>query len=73
MQRRDKPEDRSGRKAALVIAGTGVFWILATLIGAEYGWSNRTRALFDVIALAGFGLAVVMIYKIWRMRQNDQG
>ena len=27
------------------------------LIGAVYGWSNRTRALFDLAALAGFGFA----------------
>ncbi|SDI13711.1 DUF5337 domain-containing protein [Lutimaribacter saemankumensis] len=63
---------RKGRLTALVIAGTGAFWILATLIGAEMGWSNRTRALFDLIALAGFVLAIVMIYQIWRARQNDQ-
>ena len=68
----DQQQARKGRITALVIAGTGVFWILATLIGAEMGWSNRIRALFDLIALAGFGLAIVMIYQIWRARQNDQ-
>ena len=49
---------RKGRLTALVIAGTGAFWILATFIGAEMGWSNRTRALFDLIALAGFFIIV---------------
>ena len=63
---------RKGRRTALVIAGTGVFWVLANLIGAEMGWSNRTRALFDLIALAGFVLAIVMIFQIWRARQKDQ-
>jgi uncharacterized membrane protein YfcA len=64
---------RKGRLTALLIAGTGVFWIIATLIGAQMGWSMRTRALFDLIALAGFVLAIVMIYQIWRARQKDQG
>lgn len=68
----DQQQARKGRITALVIAGTGVFWIIATLIGAEMGWSNRTRALFDLIALAGFSVAIVMIYQIWRARQNDQ-
>jgi hypothetical protein len=63
---------RKGRRTALVIAGTGVFWVLASLIGAEMGWSNRTRALFDLIALAGFVLAIVMIFQMWRARQKDQ-
>lgn len=63
---------RKGRKVALLIAGTGVYWALATFIGAQLGLDNRTRALLDLIALAGFVLAVAMIYQIWRARQNDQ-
>lgn len=66
---RDTKQARQGRIIALVIAGVGVFWILATMIGAEYGWSQRTRALFDLLALAGFGVAIWMIYGLWRNRQ----
>ncbi|MFD1509008.1 DUF5337 domain-containing protein [Lacimonas salitolerans] len=69
----EQQQARKGRIAALVIAGTGVFWVLANLIGAEMGWSMRVRALFDLIALAGFVLAIAMIYQIWRARQKDQG
>ena len=72
MQSDDKALARKGRITALVIAGTAVFWILVTLIGAQYGWSNRTRALFDLVALAGFVLAIAMIYQIWRARQNQR-
>lgn len=63
---------RKGRKVALLIAGTGVFWVLATFVGGQMGLDMRTRALFDLIALAGFVLAIVMIYQIWRARQSDQ-
>ncbi|MDF1802814.1 DUF5337 domain-containing protein [Thalassovita sp.] len=72
MSDRNTEQARKGRKAAMLIAGTGVFWVLATLIGGQMGLDMRTRALFDLIALAGFILAIAMIYQIWRARQNDQ-
>ncbi len=64
---------RKGRFTAMVIAGTAVLWVLATLIGGELGLSNRMRALFDLLALAGFIWALVLIYQIWRTRQSNQG
>ncbi len=64
---------RKGRMVALVIAGTGVFWILAILIGDWLDLSQRTRALFDLVALAGFLFALVMIFNIWRARQASKG
>jgi threonine/homoserine/homoserine lactone efflux protein len=70
--KRDSEEARKGRRIALIIAGVGVFWILVTAIGAEYGWSHRTRALFDLAALAGFGGAIWMTYQLWRARQTDK-
>jgi threonine/homoserine/homoserine lactone efflux protein len=59
-----------GRRIALVIAATGIFWVAATWIGGQMGLSNRTRALFDLMALAGFGYAIWMTYQIWRARQT---
>ena len=64
---------KAGQRVALLMAGVGVFWILVTLIGSEYGWSNRTRALFDLAALAGFGFALWQTFQLWRMRQDDKG
>ena len=64
---------RKGRQAALMIAGTAVFWILSTFIGGQIGLSNRTLALFDLVALAGFIWAMWMIFQIWRARQDNQG
>ena len=70
--RRDSEEARKGRRIALFIAGVGLVWILVTAIGAEYGWSQRTRALFDLVALAGFGAGIWMTYQLWRARQTDK-
>lgn len=60
----------AGRRLSLVIAGTGILWVLANLLGDEYGWSHRTRGLFDLIALAGFGVALVMAIGLWRSRKD---
>ena len=66
-------EARAGQRVALILAGVGVFWVLITMIGSEYGWSNRTRVYFDLAALAGFGFALWQTYRLWRARQNDKG
>ncbi|SMR71350.1 hypothetical protein SAMN04488030_0939 [Aliiroseovarius halocynthiae] len=64
---------RQGRLAALVIAATGVLWVGGTFAGNSLGWSNRTMALMDLLALAGFVFGLVVTYRIWRQRQTDEG
>jgi len=72
MPQQDAEIARKGRLAALVIAGTGVFWILATIIGGYLTLDQRVRALFDLMALGGFVFALVLIYQLWRMRQGNR-
>ncbi|ANT59366.1 hypothetical protein AYJ57_02700 [Salipiger sp. CCB-MM3] len=64
--------NRQGRIIALVIAGTGLAWIAATVAGEMLGWTQRMRAFFDLAALAGFGTAIWMIYGLWRSRQKGR-
>ena len=73
MSDKDAEIARKGRVTALVIAATGVFWVLATLFGGQLGLTQRMRALFDLMALAGFIWAFVLIYQIWRARRDDKG
>ena len=69
-----KPDSSArGRRVALFMAGVGVFWMLAFALGAEYDWSQRLRALFDLIALAGFGAGLWMGFRLWRERNDDEG
>ncbi|SLN42680.1 hypothetical protein ROJ8625_02092 [Roseivivax jejudonensis] len=68
----DEEQARKGRAIALLIAGVGLFWIAATTLGAWLDWSQRWRALCDLAALAGFGLAIYMIYDLWRARRADK-
>ena len=62
---------RSGRRAALMLVGTGLFWIAATWAGGAFGLTQRVRALFDLFALAGFGLALWMTFGVWRRRPTQ--
>ena len=67
------PEAKAGQRVALIMAGTGVFWILAMALGAEYQWPQQVRAIFDLAALVGFGFALFKTYQLWRARQKDVG
>lgn len=72
-QHGDTRQAKAGQRVALILAGTGVFWILTTLAGQQFDWSIRTRAFFDLAALAGFGFALWHTFQLWRARQNDRG
>ncbi|SMH29415.1 DUF5337 domain-containing protein [Maritimibacter sp. HL-12] len=69
----DKALARQGRIAALVAAATGLFWIGAIWAGNEWDWTQRTRALFDLVALAGFAFVLIVTFRIWRARQKNEG
>lgn len=64
---------RQGRLAGFVIAMTGALWVGGTFAGNSLGWSNRTMALMDMLALAGFVFGLVVTYRIWRKRRADKG
>jgi threonine/homoserine/homoserine lactone efflux protein len=69
----DTAQAKAGQRVALTVAAVGVFWVLVTMIGRQYGWSNQTRFIFDLAALAGFGFALWQTYQLWRTRRNDKG
>jgi hypothetical protein len=62
-----------GRHIALVIAGTISLWVVISLfIGPLLGLPGRFALLFDFAALAGMIYALVNIFQLWRMRQDNQ-
>jgi hypothetical protein len=70
----DKGQDasaRKGRQIAVLIAATGLIWIGAQFLGMALGISHRWLALVDLMALAGFVMALVMTFQIWRARQGN--
>lgn len=69
----EKALARQGRLAGAVAAATGVFWIGAIAAGEHWDWPQRTRALFDLVALAGFAFVLIVTFRIWRARRKDEG
>ncbi len=65
-------QQRRGQVIALVIAGTGLSWVLVLALGDTLGWSQRTLAFFDLAALAGFTMALWLLYGLWRSRQANK-
>mgnify|MGYP000270057814 CR=1 FL=1 len=72
-QHGETQQAKAGQRVALILAGTGVMWILAIWAGSHFGWSIRTQAFFDLAALAGFGFALWQTFQLRRTRRNDKG
>ncbi|MFN3954933.1 MAG: DUF5337 domain-containing protein [Pararhodobacter sp.] len=66
----DKDHARDVRRVAIVLAVTMVLWMLASWAGGFYGWQARYAFLFDFLALAAFGWALIVTYRIWRARRD---
>lgn len=61
---------KQARLAAIVIAVTGVFWLLAVSFGGQLGLPVRYVFLIDLAALAAFFFALVLLFRVWRARQT---
>ena len=62
---------RKARMVAVVIAVTMVVWFGAQWIGGKLDLAPRFVFLLDLAALGAFVWAMVVIYQIWRARQQD--
>ena len=61
---------KQARLAAIVIAVTGAVWLLAVSFGGQLGLPVRFVFLFYLAALAAFFFALVILFRVWRARQN---
>ncbi len=57
---------RARRRAAVVLAGTGVFWILSIWLGPKLGLGPGVQVTLDLVALAGFGLGLWLTFRSGR-------
>ena len=66
------PKDDRGqvKLVSIVLVVTMGGWLLAQMIGDQYGWPPKFIFLFDLMALAGFLFALITTYRIWRNRQD---
>lgn len=61
---------RQSRGVAIVLVVTMILWMGGQWLGGKMGWDVRYAFLFDLAALAGFFMALVMTYQIWRKRRG---
>ncbi|MEM1233875.1 MAG: DUF5337 domain-containing protein [Pseudomonadota bacterium] len=64
----DMARARSGRTVALVLVGATLLWLLAQVLGPRFGLPGEYAILFDLAALAAFFWAMVVAFRLWRMR-----
>ena len=62
---------RKTRMVSIVIALTMLLWIGVQFIGKNYGIAGRYALLSDFAALAAFVWSLVVIYQVWRARQQN--
>jgi len=67
----DRRHARQVRQVAAVLVATMVVWMLLSWAGGFYGWQPRYAFLFDFLALAAFGWALFVTFRLWRQRRNN--
>ncbi|MEE9426714.1 MAG: DUF5337 domain-containing protein [Paracoccaceae bacterium] len=67
----DQEQARKARMVSIVIVATIILWLGAQFLGKQFGLAGRYALLFDFAALAGLFWSMVVIYQIWRARQQD--
>jgi hypothetical protein len=67
---RSPADARQVRLVAIVLAVTMVLWMFASWAGGFYGWQARFAFLFDFMALAAFGWALFVTFRLWRARRK---
>ncbi|MCH8465196.1 MAG: DUF5337 domain-containing protein [Roseinatronobacter sp.] len=63
---------RQARLAALVMCVAIVAWVVLQMIGREYGWPARFAFLIDFAALAAFGWALIVTFRVWRQGKANR-
>ncbi len=67
----DRSIVRDARNVSVVIAATMILWILAQIVGGRLGLDPRLVFLFDMMALAGFSVALVYTWQIYKKRRGN--
>jgi hypothetical protein len=61
------------RLASIVILVTAISWLGISHIGGVYGWPPKFAILMDFAALAAFGWAIIVLFRVWRKSREDEG
>jgi len=61
------------RLAAAVIIGAMILWMGGSFLGGTLGISPQYAFLIDLIALAAFAFAIIVLIRVWREGPTDKG
>ena len=59
------------RLATTVIVASFVMWMLASALGGQLGLPVRFAFLIDLGCMAALIWALVVLYRVWRRRQDN--
>ncbi|MXU65602.1 DUF5337 family protein [Oceanomicrobium pacificus] len=63
---------RQTRQAAIVIAVAFLGWMGVSFLGGQLGLPVRYAFLADFAALAALAWALIVLFRVWRQRQQGE-
>ncbi len=63
-------QKRQMKLASIVIAVAMLGWIVMSWVGGKLGLPVRFAFLVDLAAMAAFLWALIVLFKVWRQRQD---
>ncbi len=69
--RNKKAEQKQARLASYVMLASVVVFMGGSWLGGQLGLPVRYAFLFDLIAMAGFAFAMIVLFRVWRARQHN--
>jgi len=64
-------QQKQTKLASYVMLVSVVVLMGGSWLGGQLGLPVRYAFLFDLIAMAGFAFAMIVLFRVWRARQKD--
>lgn len=64
-------QQKQTKLASYVMLASVVVLMGGSWLGGQLGLPVRYAFLFDLISLAGFAFAMIVLFRVWRARQKD--
>ena len=72
MSNRPDEQKAQTRLASIVILVAMLGWMLVNFLGGKLGLPTRFAFLADFAAMAAFAWALIVLFKVWRQRQEGE-
>ena len=72
MTKKAEQQKAQTRLASIVILVAMLGWMLVNFLGGKLGLPTRFAFLADFAAMAAFAWALIVLFKVWRQRQEGE-